>query len=206
MSNINFKVADKLASIARKPNLPPRALFIVTQRCVRISLRHLELIREERRIFRREAGKLKAYLPFTAGQIDTLMEKSRTHRDKEMKSIKQSLVGFGYCLIKDPDQTFQTIGFDGICDLLSINPVHRLDALMSDEQSLAGFIYVGRLENSAGPKSEEWGRGGPLFEACFIAMMDWIRTAPEEDLPDLFGPKSPFARVKLVEVKSETLP
>ncbi|MHC8404325.1 hypothetical protein [Pseudomonas sp. TMB3-21] len=205
MNNIRLKVAKKIASIARKPNLPPRAMFILMQRCIRISLRHRDLIRVERRVFRREAGKLKAYLPFTQGQIDTLMTKARTHREEEMLQIKQGLVGFGYHLIKDSDRVFETIGFDGICDLLSINPIHRYDASVNEEQSLAGFIYVGRLENSANQKQEAWGEGGPLFEACFATMMDWIKTAPEGDLPDLFGPGSPFTREKLVEVKVETL-
>jgi hypothetical protein len=205
MSNINLEIAQKIADMARKPKISPRALFILIQRCIRISLRHRDQIREERRIFRREAGKLKAYLPFTQGQIDILMAKARFHRGEEMQTIRQGLIGFGYNLIMDKDRVFETIGFDGICDLLSINPVHRLTALVDEEQSLAGLIYVGRYENSASPKAEEWGQGGPLFEACFIAMMDWIKTAPEEDLPDLFGPKSPFAGAKVVHVEPRTL-
>lgn len=205
MTNINLKVAEKIAGIARKPNLPPRALFILIQRCIRISLRHRALIWEERRVFRREAAKLKAYLPFAQHQMDKLLEKAKTHRAAEMHSIKQGLVSFGFSLMKDPDRAFETIGFNGICDLLSINPVHRHEALTCEEQSLAGLIYVGRLENSAGPKSEAWGEGGPLFEACFMAMMEWIQTAPEEDLPDLFGPHSPFANVQVVPIKPETL-
>ncbi|MEQ7921163.1 hypothetical protein ABQX22_18340 [Xanthomonas sp. WHRI 1810A] len=205
MTNINLKVAEKIASIARKPNLPPRALFILIQRCVRISLRHRALIWDERRVFRREAAKLKAYLPFAQLQMDKLIEKAKTHRAAEMEGIKQGLVGFGFSLIKDSDRAFETIGFEGICDLLSINPVHRLDALTCEEQSLAGLIYVGRLENSAGPKSEGWGEGGPLFEACFMAMMEWIQTAPEEDLPGLFGPHSPFAASPLAPFNAGTL-
>ncbi|WP_062388751.1 hypothetical protein [Pseudomonas abietaniphila] len=205
MSRINLEVAEKIFRIARKPNLPPRAMFILTQRCIRISLRHMEQIREERRVFRREAGKLKAYLPFTQSQIETLVSKSMTHREQDMQRIKQGLVGFGYHLIKDTDRVFETVGFEGICDLLSINPVHRRDALLNEEQSLAGLIYVARLENSASPKSEDWGSGGPLYEACFMAMVNWLKTAPEKELPDLFGPSSPFAGAKLVQVKPETL-
>lgn len=205
MSKINLVVANKIASIARKPNLPARAMFILTQRCIRISLRHIDQIRDERRAFRREAGKLKAYLPFTQGQINVLMDKSKKHREQDMQSTKQGLIGFGYHLIKDTDRVFDTIGFDGVCDLLSINPVHRSDARLAEEQSLAGLIYVARLENSASPQQEEWGRGGPLYEACFLAMVNWINTAPEEDLPDLFGPNSPFAGAKVVQIQSETL-
>ncbi|MEE4947052.1 hypothetical protein V2K24_16335 [Pseudomonas alliivorans] len=205
MKKIDLEIAQKIAGIARKPNLPPRAMFILIQRCIRISLRHRDQIREERRVFRREAGKLKAYLPFTQRQMDMFMEKSRSHRHDELKVIKQGLCGFGYNLIKDTDRVLETVGFDGVCDLLSINPVHRLHARLSAEKSLAGLIYVERLENSASPKSEEWGSGGPLFEACFEAMMNWIRTAPENDLPDLFGPRSPFSSAQKEQRTPETL-
>ncbi|KPB72915.1 hypothetical protein ACKUFS_16455 [Pseudomonas cannabina] len=205
MRKIDLDIAQKIAGIAHKPNLPPRAMFILIQRCIRISLRHRDQIREERRVFRREAGKLKGYLPFTQRQMDSLLEKSRAHRHDELKAIKQGLVGFGYNLMKDVDGWFKEIGFDGICDLLSINPVHRIDARLSSEQSLAGLIYVERLEGSASPKSEEWGSGGPLFEACFEAMMNWIRTAPEDDLPDLFGPGSPFSSAQKEQRTPETL-
>lgn len=204
MSIIKLKVAEKLAAIARKPASSHRTMLILTRRVIQQGLRHREQIRAERRIFRREAGKLKAYLPFTAKQIDVLMEKSRTHRQAEMAEIKKGLVGTGYHLIHDTDGTYSAIGFEGVCDLLNINPVHR-QAIQRDEQSLAGLIYIARLENSAATRSEEWGEGGPLFEACFAAMCDWIRTAPKEDLPDLFGPGSPFAAGGLVHIKAETL-
>ncbi|MFA0917304.1 hypothetical protein ACDH53_03245 [Pseudomonas tremae] len=205
MRKIDLEIAQKIAGIARNADLPPRAMFILIQRCIRISLRHRDQIREERRVFRREAGKLKAYLPFAQRQMDILMEKSRSHRHDELKVIKQGLVGFGYNLMKDVDGWFKTIGFDGVCDLLSVNPVHRVDARLSSERSLAGLIYVERLEYSASPSSEEWGRGGPLFEACFEAMMNWIRTAPEDDLPDLFGPSSPFSNAQKEQQAPETL-
>lgn len=205
MSNINLKVAEKLAAIARKPNLSQRTMFILTRRIIQHSLRQRDQIRAERRVFRREAGKLKAYLPFTEKQIGILEKKSREHRQSEMADIKKGLVGFGYHLIHDTDGTYAAIGLEGLCDLLNINPVHREAAIVEEEPSLAGLIYIGRLENSASPHADGWGDGGPLFEACFAAMMNWIRTAPEGALPDLFGQSSPFAGARLVEVKAETL-
>lgn len=204
MTVIKLKVAEKLAAIARKPALSQRTMLILTRRVIQQGLRHREQIRAERRIFRREAGKLKAYLPFAEKQIDVLMEKSRTHRQADMDEIRKGLVGTGYHLIHDTDGTYSAIGFEGVCDLLNINPVHR-QAIQRNELSLAGLIYIARLENSAASRSEEWGEGGPLFEACFAAMCDWIRTAPKEDLPDLFGPRSPFADRGVVHVKAETL-
>ncbi|HEX8596720.1 MAG TPA: hypothetical protein VF682_26075 [Pseudomonas sp.] len=205
MNTINLAVAEKLAAISRKPGLSHSTMLILTRRVIQQGLRHRDLIRAERRIFRREAGKLKAYLPFTQAQIDVLMEKARAHRQAEMADIKKGLVGTGYHLVHDTDGTYAAIGFDGICDLLNINRVHREAAKLKEELSLAGLIYIARLENSASPEPEAWGEGGPLFEACFAAMCDWIRTAPKENLPDLFGPGSPFAAVKLVQVKAEVL-
>lgn len=203
MNTINLEVAQKIAKIARK-DLSQRDMMILMRRAIRNSLRHRAQIHDERRIFRREAGKLKPYLPFAQGQMDMLMQKSKSHRDEELKVIKQGLVGFGYNLIKDTEGAFEAIGFVGLCDLLSINPVHREEA-SKEEQSLAGLIYVARLENSVSPKSEAWGEGGPLFEACFLAMVDWTKTAPEGDLPDLFGADSPFAGAQVVQAKQETL-
>ncbi|MBA6150099.1 hypothetical protein [Pseudomonas juntendi] len=202
MTLIRLKVAEKLAKIARKPDHSPRTMLILTQRMVRISLARLAEIRAERRVFRREAAKLQGY-PFTQQQMDRLLEKSRTHRDDDVRDIKRGLIGMGYHLIKDTDNSYDAIGFDCLCDLLSINPVHR-PAIQNDERGLAGLIYVARLENSPSPQSEGWGEGGPLFEACFMAMVDWIKTAPEGDLPDLFGPGSPFAGVEVVQVNPWT--
>ncbi|MFG0496884.1 hypothetical protein ACF8MH_06050 [Pseudomonas sp. YQ_13] len=201
---MRLKIAEKIARIARKPDHSPRTMLILTQRMVRISLARLTEIRAERRVFRREAAKLQGY-PFTQQQMDRLLEKSRTHRDDDTRDIKRGLIGMGYHLIKDTDNSYDAIGFDSICDLLSINPVHR-PMIPSDERGLAGLIYIARLENSASPQSDRWGEGGPLFEACFMAMVDWIKTARESDLPDLFGPGSPFAGAQIVPVNpGETL-
>ncbi|OUM30953.1 hypothetical protein B8W72_16240 [Pseudomonas putida] len=200
MTLTKLKVAEKLAKIARKSNHTPKTMLIMTQRMVRISLDRLSDIRAERRVFRREAAALQGY-PHTQRQHDELLEKSRTHRDDDIRDIKQGLIGMGYHLIKDTDNSYDAIGFDSLCDLLSINPIHR-PAIPNDERGLAGLIYVARLENSASPQSEDWGEGGPLFEACFMAMMHWIKSAPECDLPDLFGPNSPFAGAEIVPVKT----
>lgn len=203
MNTINLEVAQKIAAIARK-SLSQRDMFILMRRVIRNSLRHQAQIREERRIFRREAAKLKPYLPFVQRQMDILIEKSKRHRDDDLKVIKQGLVGFGYNLIRDAEGAYEAIGFSGMCDLLSINPVHREEA-SQDAKSLADLIYVARLEDSVSPKSEAWGEGGPLFEACFLAMIEWIKTAPEEDLPDLFAGGSSFVGAQVVQFKQETL-
>lgn len=190
MNNINLKVAERIGSIARK-SLSQRDMFILMRRVIRNSLRHRAQIRAERSIFRREAAKLKTYLPFAQRQMDDLIEKSKRHREEDLKDIKQGLVGFGYNLIRDAEGAYEAIGFSTMCDLLSINPVHRQEA-SKNAKSLADLIYVGRLEDSVSPKSEAWGEGGPLFEACFLAMIEWINTAPEKDLPDPFAPGAPF--------------
>ena len=190
MNNINLKVAERIGSIARK-SLSQRDMFILMRRVIRNRLRHRAQIRAERSIFRREAAKLKTYLPFAQRQMDDLIEKSKRHREEDLKDIKQGLVGFGYNLIRDAEGAYEAIGFSTMCDLLSINPVHRQEA-SKNAKSLADLIYVGRLEDSVSPKSEAWGEGGPLFEACFLAMIEWINTAPEKDLPDPFAPGAPF--------------
>ncbi|MCJ7957243.1 MAG: hypothetical protein MUW57_12000 [Pseudomonas sp.] len=203
MNNINLKVAEKIGSIARKP-LSQRDMFILMRRVIRNSLRHKAQIRAERSIFRREAAKLKPFLPFAQRQMDMLIEKSKRHREDDLKVIEQGLVGFGYNLIRDAEGAYEAIGFSVMCDLLNINPVHRAEA-SQDAKTLADLIYVARLEDSVSPRSRAWGEGGPLFEACFLAMIEWIKTAPESDLPDLFGEGSPFSGAQVVQIKQETL-
>lgn len=206
MLKMTVATAQKLADIASKPDATDRTKFIAVQHAVRNLVRHRREIWAERTVFRREAEKLKAYLPFTAKQIDNLKEKAATHRGIELEHNRNVLVGIGGMLLSDREGSYDRMGFDTVCDLLSINPVHRTEAArLQGERSLAGLIYVARMENSVNPETDSWGDGGPLFEACFAATVEWFRTAPKEDIPDLFGPGSPFEGVKLVDVGGVTL-
>lgn len=206
MLKFTAATARKLVDIAAKPGATDRDQFIAIQHVTRNLLRHRREIWAERNVFRREAEKLKRYQPIAQQQVDQLFEKSRSHRSRDLTGNDEVLMGIGNMLLQDREGIYEKLGFDALCDLLSINPVHRSEAKRRQgERSLAGLIYVSRLENSVTPGLDRWGDGGPLFEACFAAVVEWFRTAPKEDLPDIFGPGSPLDGVKLVHVDAETL-
>jgi hypothetical protein len=206
MLKFTVATAKKLVDIASKPGATDRVQFIAVQHVTRNLLRHRRDIWAERNVFRREAEKLKCYLPSVQRQVDELFEKSRTHRGLELDGNSQVLMGIGSMLLQDREGIYEKLGFEAMCDLLSINPVHRAEARRRQgDRSLAGLIYVSRMENSVTSGLDRWGGGGPLFEACFAAVVEWLRTAPKEYLPDLFGPESPFAGAQVVRIDSETL-
>lgn len=206
MLKVTVATAKKMAEICSKPDASERTKFILIQHTARSMVRQRRDIRDEQKVFRREAATLEACMPHATIQIAGLRGLAKTHRQAELEGVERCLVGLGNMLLHDREGSFEKLGFDTVCDLLSINPVHRVGVeLCGGARGLAELIYVSRLENSSGPHSDGWGEGGPLFEACFAATCHWLRTAPEEDLPDLFGPDSPFDGVKLVEAKVETL-
>lgn len=103
-----------------------------------------------------------------------------------------ALAGFGQSLMFDREGLAQALGFDQMCDLLGVNPVHRHRASADGDTSLRGVAYISRLEDSADRKSHEWGAGGPLYQACHAAMIRFIRECPEDQLPDPFTSGAPF--------------
>lgn len=62
-------VLMRLCNIALKPGISASTKLITTRRICRIVADRLDSITAERRTFRREAGKLKPFLPFTKRAI-----------------------------------------------------------------------------------------------------------------------------------------
>jgi hypothetical protein len=120
--------------------------------------------------------------------------------------MRRVLVAYGQTIIHDRDGIADALGFDGLCDHLSINQAHREQAKRDGGETLQGLAYIARMEDSATDCGDEWGRGGPLFEACNAAMCEFIRTCPEHLLTDpfapgeVFGPKLP-PQLRVVQQK-----
>ena len=182
----------RLCNIALKPGISASTQLITTRRICRAIADQLDAIRGERRAIRREAGKLKAFLPFTRQAIEELEERAREHQEAIRTGAQDALAGFGKSLMFDREGLAQAWGFDRMCDLLSVNPVHRQQARTDGDTSLRGLAYLSQLEDSADHKSEEWGAGGPLYRACHAAMIRFIRECPDDQLPDPFSPGDPF--------------
>jgi len=182
----------RLCDIALKPDISAATQLITTRRICRVIAYQLDVICCERRALRRQAGKLKAFLPFTRQAIADLEERAREHKEASRSGAQSALAGFGQSLMFDREGLAQALGFDRMCDLLGVNPVHRQRAKTDGDTSLRGLAYLSQLEDSADRKSEEWGAGGPLYRACHAAMIRFIKECPEDQLPDPFAPGAQF--------------
>lgn len=182
----------RLCTIALKPGVSAATQLITTRRICRAIADQLDVIRTERRALRRQAGKLKAFLPFTRQAIAELEQRAQEHQEATRCGAWSALAGFGQSLMFDRKGLAQALGFDRMCDLLAVNPVHRQQASADGDTSLRGVVYLSRLEDSSDRKSDEWGAGGPLYRACHAAMIQFIKECPEHLLPDPFAPGAPF--------------
>ena len=183
-----------LVDIAMKPGASMSTRLITTRRtCCEFSKR-LDSIREERRAMRRKASKLRQYLPFTASTIAQIERQADDHRRVEREDLRTVLAGIGRSLVMDTEGLDKGLGFDRMCDLLSINTVEREAARNDGLDTLTDLAFAYALEDSVTRRGQEWS-DAPLFNACQLATMNFIRKCPEHLLPNphapgaLFGPK-----------------
>ncbi|MFJ3075300.1 hypothetical protein [Pseudomonas sp. NPDC087029] len=181
----------RLCDIALKPGISASTQLITTRRICRNISRNLDSIHAERRAMRRQVGKLKAFLPFTRQAIADLEEQAQTHRSVERAKALVALAGFGRSLLFDHDGLAQALGFERLCDLLSVNTVERERARQEGVTNLEGLVFTHALEDSAERRAQEW-NDPPLFNACHAAMADFIRDCPDGVLPDPFAPGAPL--------------
>lgn len=182
----------RLCNIGFKPGISPSTILITTRRIVLNIAKQLDEIHAERRAMRRRAAKMKAHLPFTQRAIATLEHQAKEHREAARAGARMVLAEFGTSLMFDREGLADALGFDRMCDLLSVNPVHRHQAQDDGDVSLRGVAYLSRLEDSSTGYGDDWGAGGPLYRACHAAMIRFIRECPEGQLPDLFAPGEAF--------------
>jgi hypothetical protein len=180
-----------LLDIARKPGASMSTSLITTRRICRIFGARVDSIRIERRAIRREASKLRHYLPFTAAKIYEIQQQATEHRRIEWEDLRTVLAAFGRSLVLDAEGLANGLGFDRLCDLLAINTVERETARKEGLASLADLVFAYALEESAARRGQEW-NDAPLFNACQLATANFIRECPEHLLLDPFAPGAPF--------------
>ncbi|MGE8362370.1 hypothetical protein [Pseudomonas sp.] len=181
----------RLCDIAMKPGISASTQLITTRRICRNISRNLDSVRDEQRAMRRQAGKLKAFLPFTRQAIADLEQQAQAHRGGERSKALVALAGFGQSLLFDHDGLAGALGFDRMCDLLSVNTVEREQARREGVTSLEDLVFAHALEDSAERREQGW-NDAPLFNACHAAMANFIRECPKHLLPDPFAPGAPF--------------
>lgn len=181
-----------LARIDEKPDATKRDHLTITRRVLR-NLRHRRrAIIDERSALRRQARKLRHFLPFTAQAVADMEQQANDHRSDEFDALRRALIAYGQSIVHDQEGIGAALSFDQLADHLNINQVHREQARIDGGATLHGLAFIARAEDSAGRQSEEWGDGGPLFEACMAGMADFIRTCPAHLLPDPFAPGEVF--------------
>ncbi|MFJ7883550.1 hypothetical protein ACIQYF_08570 [Pseudomonas sp. NPDC096917] len=182
----------RLCNIALKPDTSATTQLTTTRRICRAIAHQLDSIHAERRAMRRQAGKLKAFLPFTRQAIADLEQQALVHREDARAGARNVLIGFGTSLMFDSEGLADALGFERMCELLGVNPTHRQQAHTDGDTSLRGVAFISRLEDSSTSYGDDWGAGGPLFRACHAAMIQFIKECPEYQLPDPFTPGAPF--------------
>jgi hypothetical protein len=177
----------KLCHIAAKRPQQHGTFLLVARRICRLLGQRRDDIRDEANQFRREAKKMEHYRPFTDRSIDELNEKAMDHRAQERHDVRMVLKAFGRSIIHDPDGVADALGFDRLCDLLAINTVEREQARQNGITDLAGLVFGEVIEESAARRGQQW-NDAPLFNACQLAFVEFVRTCPEDELPSLLMP------------------
>ncbi len=184
-------------SLARigKPETTKRDWLTIARRVLRHICQQRHAIHDERHALRRKARKLKQFLPFTAQAVADLEQQANGYSGEVLASLRKVLAAYGQTIMRDSEGIADALGFDALCDHLSINPVHREQARRDGGDygaTLKGLAFIARMEDSNTAQREEWGAGGPLFEACMVTMSEFIQACPEHLLPDPFAPDGVF--------------
>ena len=196
---MNASYIGTLADIAGKPGVSRRDTLTIVRRLIRHVCECRNEIRQTRRAFRRQAAIERQHLPFTRHKVEELERLAREYRADIMEVARIILLEHGQLLVLDKAGDAKALGFDALADLLNINRIDWEKARREGWRTQADLVAVHGLENSRERRGDEWGAGSPLYQACQVALIEFIRTAPADALPDpfapgeIFGPKLPPA-------------
>ncbi|MEA9994284.1 hypothetical protein QN382_19020 [Pseudomonas sp. 10B1] len=180
----------RLCSLMDAPHLSLRSQFILVRRIVRNIHAERQLTRAH---FAAEVKKAEAGLPFTQNTVTKIKET----QDRARKSIKARLSDIGTWLYQNDQALTARYGFDGICDLLEVNPVHRAEVIEYAEdmgRAVSAIAFVSGYEESASQQSGRRpadSKEGPLF-FVFLEMMMKAMSENRASMPDPFAPGAPL--------------
>jgi hypothetical protein len=184
-----------LANIAAKPGVTRRDTLTILRRLSRSICEYRTAIYATRRAYRRHAAIQREHLPFTKRSGEKMERLARKYQPDGLELARSILVANGRMIVLDPAGNAEALGFEALADLLNINQVDRERARREGWRTLSDLVAVHGLENSAEHRGE--GDGSPLYQACNLALMEFIKTAPADALPDpvgtgeKFGPEPP---------------
>ena len=156
----------RLSLLIERPHLSPRSQLILVRRMAR----HLNSERElSSSYFKAEVRKAKAELPFTKRRLAKIKEV----QGKSLKAFKSGLSDIGAWLYLNDAALTARYGFEAICDLLEVNPVHRAEVIRYAKdmtRAIAAAAFDSGLEESASSQSgrytADW-KDGPLYQAIW---------------------------------------
>lgn len=156
----------RLGLLIEQPHLSLRSQLILVRRMARHLNTERELTNSD---FKAEARKAKAEHPFTKRR----MAKIKEAQGKSLEASESGLIDIGAWLYKNDEALTAHYGFEGICDLLEVNPVHRAEVIKYAKnmtKALAAIAFDSGLEESAsrqsGRQTADW-KDGPLYQAIW---------------------------------------
>lgn len=191
MTMTHAEAIQRLAKIGQKPTTTMRDSLTIARLVLRHVCAYRETIHDQRHALRRLARLMRERGPFAQRRAEELKRQADSYGAEQLALSRPVLLAYGQSLIHDRDGYMAALGFDAVCDLLNVNRVEREQARAEGVADLSGLVFIHNLEDSASHRGEDTKRG-PLFEACFAAMAEFIRTAPEGTLSDPFAPGAPF--------------
>lgn len=194
-----LEAALRLVRLAMKPGASLRDRLTITRLVLRRVHAYREAIHDERHALRRQARLLRERGPFAQRRAKELEQQADSHGAEDLDLSRPVLLAFGEALLNDCNGYMAALGFDAMCDLLSVNRVEREQARADGVADLAGLVFVHNLEDSASHRGEDWKRG-PLFDACLSAMAEFMRRTPRHLRPDPFAPGGPLYGVPVMEL------
>lgn len=167
---MNPEHAERLSLLIERPHLTLRSQLILVRRMAR----HLNTERElASSYFKTEVRKAKAELPFTKRRLVKIKEA----QGKSLEAFESGLIDIGAWLYKNDEALTAHYGFEGICDLLEVNPMHRAEVIKYAKdmtRAIAAVALDSGLEDSANGQSGrhqvDW-KEGPLYQAFWEVMI-----------------------------------
>ncbi|WP_313227686.1 hypothetical protein [Stutzerimonas chloritidismutans] len=175
---------DRLVDLSCREGLPLRTYLVMMRRALRHVIAEDDRERQEQS---RDIRAFKRNLPWSQSALDKYTEACRALQQHNRKLI----VMYGRYLRDSHLALEQEIGWEGLCDVLCVNPVHRVEAA-EPEKSLLGITWIGgQFEDSATHYGGNATGKGPITRAIGAAVTDWVISNMDK-LPDPFAPDSPF--------------
>ena len=158
--------AERLKALVAIPHLSPRSRLLVLRRLARESHARWGAMQA---CFDSEIKGAKAGFPSAAKAL----KKIRGLRHQAQVEHQQTVCEVGQWLLENDTLLTSRYGFEGICELLEVNPVHRAEVVQyAGDMDRATFAvaFESGLEDSVSRQSgrhpADW-KDGPLYQALW---------------------------------------